>query len=181
MERLRLAERVRRLDGDEERGTPTRRRRRERRELIRRRLRERLRRRNARRPERRRNRIVSRPERRNDARRRALDRAGNRVLRVFERATKRRLDVEYFELRHFGGRRVDNLRLVARERLRRFPDREPSKQIKRDDAFQSKTRRVSGRRNVGATNEVAPQSILFRERKRPLRLLRVDNLRDRNV
>ena len=44
MERLRLAERVRRLDGDEERGTPARRRRRKRRELIRRRLRERLRR-----------------------------------------------------------------------------------------------------------------------------------------
>ena len=110
-----------------------------------------------------------------------MDRAGNRVLRVFERATKRRLDVEYFELRHFGGRRVDHLRLVACERLRRFPDRESAKQIKRDDALQSKTRRISGRRRLGAANEVAPQPILFRERKRPLRLLRVGNLRDRNV
>ena len=110
-----------------------------------------------------------------------MGRAGNRVLRVFERDSQRRLDVEYSELRLLVGRRLDNLRFGACERLRRFPDRESAKQIKRDDALQSKTRRISGRRRLGATNEVAPQSILCRERKRPLRLLRVGNLRDRNV
>ena len=117
-----------RRDGNEKRLTPTRGRRRQRRKLLRRRLRERIRRRNARRLERRRKRIIRRPDRRNDARRRALDRPGNRAFRLFEHDTKRRLDLKYFIVSQRWHRVVDNLRVVPRERLRRFTDRQPPRQ-----------------------------------------------------